>query len=455
MKKKVMLKEKLLRVSIVLIALFTATIYFVTDNKVSNLIDKNISAELNSISGLGLSIMESKYGNDWNTKDGKLYIAHTGLNNNHELIDEIKEKTGSLVSLYLGKERVATGILDKDGERTIGYMVSDEVAEIVLKKGVGVEVSENILGKKHSVKYVPIKDSKGKIIGMWSVAIPKSFAESQIGNMFAMRASIVVISVICGLFGCFLLLLYTKKFLKGIDTLKVAFLESGSNNSKTQKKVLLMSLLLIGTFFLIWFIIQGFTIGNVVSKIENNNVKNRLNSSTELTNMLFDEKYRGSWSVEGDKLYKGVYNVTYNSSMMEKISNSTQFTSSIFLGDTIVATSLKKEEGVTPVGTKAPNKVVETVLQQGKEFTGETTLLGKRIIAKFVPLKDVSGKTVGMLNTSVEKKITASHITNIRKAITQISLLAIIIAFSAFLYLSIEMVSDIKNFDVSLHTNIN
>lgn len=92
MKKKVMLKEKLLRVSIVLIALFTATIFFVTDNKVNNLVEKTISAKVESISNLGLNIIKSRYDGDWNVKDGKLFIGENLVNNNFEVVDEIKEK---------------------------------------------------------------------------------------------------------------------------------------------------------------------------------------------------------------------------------------------------------------------------------------------------------------------------------------------------------------------------
>jgi len=42
MKKKVMLKGKLLRVSILLMALCTATIFFVTNSNVNNLVENNV-----------------------------------------------------------------------------------------------------------------------------------------------------------------------------------------------------------------------------------------------------------------------------------------------------------------------------------------------------------------------------------------------------------------------------
>ena len=52
MKKKPRLRKKLLRVSIAIIMLFTATIFFVTDNRVNNLIEDNMFEKLDSISAL-------------------------------------------------------------------------------------------------------------------------------------------------------------------------------------------------------------------------------------------------------------------------------------------------------------------------------------------------------------------------------------------------------------------
>lgn len=51
-----------------------------------------------------------------------------------------------------------------------------------------------------------------------------------------MRISIVVVSILCGILGCIILLLYSKKYLSDIDTLKVSFIESDSGGDKTQKK---------------------------------------------------------------------------------------------------------------------------------------------------------------------------------------------------------------------------
>lgn len=456
MKKKVMLRKKLLRISIAIIVLFTATIFFVTDNRVNNLIEDSIFAKLDSISAYSVDIVESKYAGDWNIKDGRLFIGENLISYNFEVVDEIKEKTNSLATIYLKDEKVTTSVLDNEGERTVGLIAPKEIAKKVLENGTTYKTVEHILGEKHAVKYVPIKDSNDKVLGMWSVSIPKTYDGDQAKQILIMRLSIVVVSILCGILGCAILLIYSKKYLSDIDTFKVSFIESDSaSNNKTQKKVLMMSLLLIGTFFLIWFTIQGFTVGNVVSKLENNNIEDRLTVSSELGYVLIDEIYKGDWSIKNNRLYKGGKSLYGNYKVADRISFNTDAFLTIFMGDTIVTTNFLKSDGTRPIGAKAPNKVIEMVLENGEEYMSETSMVGKRCIVKYKPIKNREGKIIGMWAKGVEKKVAVNQIAGLRKAITQISLLAIIVAFITFLYLSIKMASDIKNFDVSLQTNVN
>lgn len=450
MKKKVMLKGKLLRVSILLIAIFTATIFFITNTNVNNLVENNASAKLDSISYLGMDIIESKYYGDWNLKNGKLFIGENLINDNFEVVDAIKEKTGALAAIYLGEESVATNVLDGNGKRTVGSKVSTAAAESVLKTGDTYKGTEDIFGQKYNVKYEPIRDNMGEVIGTWFVGVPKIDVSSEDGKIKQMRTSIIVISVLCGLLGCIILMLYSKKYLKDIDTLKVSFLGSSSNSNKTQQKVLRMSLLLIGTFIVIWFVIQGFTIGNVVNKIVDNNIKDKLNAASELGYMLIEEKHKGDWSIIDNKLYKGTTSFNGNAAMVDIIGSITESRSSIFMDDTRISTNILNADGTRAIGTKASAEVIETVLKQGKEFTGETIDAEKSCITRYIPLLDSTGKAVGMWFTGVDKKFISDQITDLRKPITQISIIAIIIAFMSFLFLSRRMVYDVDNFDIKL-----
>ena len=410
---------------------------------------------MDSISAFGLDIIESRYEGDWTVKDGRLYIGENLMSYNFEVVDEIKERTNSHATIYLRDESVSTNVLDSEGERTVGAKVSKDIVEKVLEKGVTYRGVENILGEKHAVKYVPIKDSQGEPIGMWSVSTPKTYVGDQAKQVLMMRGSIVIVSILCGALGCAILLLYSKKYLNDIDTLKVSFIEPDSNSNMAQKKVLKMSLLLIGTFFLIWFTIQGFTVGNVVTKLENSNIEDRLTVSSELGYTLIDEVYNGEWRIRRNRLYKGYHYLHEDFKIADRIGSNTDSFLTIFLGDTIVNTNILKSDGTRPIGAKAPNIVIENVLEKGEEYIGETTVIGKRCIAKYVPIKNGEGEVIGMWAKGIEKSVAVNQIAGLRKAITQISLLAIIIAFITFLYLSIKMASDIKNFDVSLQTNIN
>lgn len=455
MKKKVMLKEKLLRISIILIALFTATIYFVTDSRVNDLVDKSITAKADSISKLGLLMIQSRYPGGWNVKDGKLYKGNMLVGESSEVLDEIKEKTSSYASIYFANERVATSELDENGKRVLGSEVSSEVVSNVLGRGKTYAETSDIQGKKYSVSYSPLRERNGKIIGMWSVAVPKTSGVTKGANVRTMRASIVVISLLCGLMGCLMLILFSKKFLSDMNTFKVSFLETNKGNNKTQQRILSMSLVLIFTFFAIWFTIQGFTIGRVVTGIEDQNIKNRLDVSSKLGYVLIDDFYSGSWSVQDNKLYKGESHINDDAVILDRVSYNEGYFSTVYLGDTSISTNLVNRDGSKTIGVKAPEQIVETVLKQGKEFTTEITNAGNKSFIKYIPLKDDSGKTIGMWSVGVEKKNVVNQIKNLRKTITQISILAIIIAFSTFLFLSVKMVSDINNFKVSFHTNFN
>lgn len=455
MKKKVMLKEKLLRISIILIALFTATIYFVTDSRVNDLVDKSITAKADSISKLGLLMIQSRYPGGWNVKDGKLYKGNMLVGESSEVLDEIKEKTSSYASIYFANERVATSELDENGKRVLGSEVSSEVVSNVLGRGKTYAETSDIQGKKYSVSYSPLRERNGKIIGMWSVAVPKTSGVTKGANVRTMRASIVVISLLCGLMGCLMLILFSKKFLSDMNTFKVSFLETNKGNNKTQQRILSMSLVLIFTFFAIWFTIQGFTIGRVVTGIEDQNIKNRLDVSSKLGYVLIDDFYSGSWSVQDNRLYKGESHINDDAVILDRVSYNEGYFSTVYLGDTSISTNLVNRDGSKTIGVKAPEQIVETVLKQGKEFTTEITNAGNKSFIKYIPLKDDSGKTIGMWSVGVEKKNVVNQIKNLRKTITQISILAIIIAFSTFLFLSVKMVSDINNFKVSFHTNFN
>lgn len=92
------------------------------------------------------------------------------LNGEFELIDAIKEETGSEITFFYGNTRIITTITDDSGERVIGTTVRQSVANEVLKGGES-QFYDNIIidGKKYFAFYQPVQNSDGSCVGMIAV----------------------------------------------------------------------------------------------------------------------------------------------------------------------------------------------------------------------------------------------------------------------------------------------
>ncbi len=84
---------------------------------------------------------------------------------------------------------------------------------------------------------------------------------------------------------------------------------------------------------------------------------------------------------------------------VDGIKKSTGLQSSIYGGGTLAATTLTTQDGKTrPVGVKLSNNAIKNkVLTKGETYTGEVNLQNRRMLAAFLPIKDVDNATVGML----------------------------------------------------------
>lgn len=120
----------------------------------------------------GMEIIDMKYPGTWHVKENMLYKGETLINNNYEIVDAIGRLTnGDTATLFLGDTRVTTNVI-VDGERVVDTKASSIVAEKVLKEGQVYLGQANVVGYTYQAAYMPIKDSSGKIIGMWYVGAP-------------------------------------------------------------------------------------------------------------------------------------------------------------------------------------------------------------------------------------------------------------------------------------------
>jgi methyl-accepting chemotaxis protein len=147
----------------------------------------------------GLAILDLKYPGDWLEREGKLLKGDAVISGNYEIVDYIAGLTnGDTVTIFLNDTRVTTNVL-LEGQRAVGTKVSDVVADKVLKQGELYIGQANVVGNTYQAAYMPIKDSGGKIIGMWYVGAPDASERVQQIKDYVMvnilKNSIILISI--------------------------------------------------------------------------------------------------------------------------------------------------------------------------------------------------------------------------------------------------------------------
>lgn len=146
---------------------------------------------------LGRELIDTYYPGDWQLKGGKLYKGDVLIEGNFEIVDRIGELTGNTATIFKHDTRVATNVT-QNGERMVNTKVSDEVAEVVLKKGETYIGKALVVGTWNETAYEPIKDKNGEIIGIWYVGVPATPYEEMIDKF---RFNMIAYSAIGILFG--------------------------------------------------------------------------------------------------------------------------------------------------------------------------------------------------------------------------------------------------------------
>lgn len=185
-----------------------------------------------------------------------------------------------------------------------------------------------------------------------------------------------------------------------------------------KKKILLISvssILLLSLMILIAVYYQ-------TRKTVNKNFSNQLNSNINLGYNLLDNKYPGEWRVvEGNKLFKGAKSLNEDTEFVDEFKKATGLPATIFLGDTRVSTNVLIN-GKRAIGTKASNEVTSIVLGKGTEYIGEAKVLDNLYTVKYVPIKDKSGKSIGMFFTGVERNSINLELRNLMLTIVLLSI---------------------------------
>ena len=110
------------------------------------------------------------------------------------------------------------------------------------------------------------------------------------------------------------------------------------------------------------------------------------------------------YSVKDGKMYAGDVLLNENFPIVDRVKEIVGGTATVFMGDTRVTTNVMKPDGSRAVGTQlAKNAAYESVLGQGKPFRGTVDILGQTFFTGYDPIKDETGKTIGILYVGVKK----------------------------------------------------
>ena len=107
-----------------------------------------------------------------------LYFGAQKINNNFELVDELRKEVGGTATLFVkhGAEyvRVSTNVQKEDESRAIGTVLDPKGKAIVeINKDACFYGEVEILGKPYTTGYCPIHDKDKKVIGIYYVGYLK------------------------------------------------------------------------------------------------------------------------------------------------------------------------------------------------------------------------------------------------------------------------------------------
>lgn len=117
--------------------------------------------------------IDAKFAGDWSVSGTTLKKGDYTENNNYKIADEVANLyPGSMVSIFVGQNRISGTVKDQTGNRVLaGYATPETVAE-VMKSGKATVTSGGTMGSSSYQKvYMPFKSKDGKTVAVMSVSL--------------------------------------------------------------------------------------------------------------------------------------------------------------------------------------------------------------------------------------------------------------------------------------------
>ena len=193
---KLSVSSKVLILAIIPLLVLGSATLIVSKTEVTSAMTSTIE---NGLRCAATSVVESLYQiNDdpfYVGENDDLYKGDVDVTKFTDLADELKAVGNTDITVFYGKTRYMTSILDDSGQRTIRTDADDpNVIENVLNKGQDYFNTDVLVrGNTYFGYYVPLRDqATGQVIGIVSAIIPNADAKAQINGILYTIAAIVV-----------------------------------------------------------------------------------------------------------------------------------------------------------------------------------------------------------------------------------------------------------------------
>lgn len=210
-------------------------IILIANNRINELMHKEVESSLKSASGNIVRMLDMAYPGDYHLRGDlalSLYKGEQDLTLQSGLLDDIRSDTGLDITLFYQDTRILTTIKDKDGERIIGTPAPEQVTRDVLTEGNACFYENAIIyGDTFFSYYTPLYNGDGSIVGMLFVGKSTKQITADINYCIVPLVAAVIIAVTLI---TILTILFTKGFVSDLQKIR-SFLQEVSAGEMTAK----------------------------------------------------------------------------------------------------------------------------------------------------------------------------------------------------------------------------
>lgn len=171
--------------------------------------------------------------------NGKFYKGKRNISDNTEFFDNFSKEVDLQVTVFYGNTRVATSLVDEDGNRMIGTEADPEIYDVVVNQGQDYYSDHVVIGNTaYYAMYSPLyQTNQDEIIGMTFVGLKKDTVNSIFMANVMKNSTILIIIFALGIFGTFVSVRIVIKGIKEVIS-KLDKVADGELHIEVEEKLL-------------------------------------------------------------------------------------------------------------------------------------------------------------------------------------------------------------------------